>query len=150
MRNRGLSTVVNYVLVLGILTLLTTGLFVSMSGFVEDQREETIRSELEVVGNRLATDIAVAERLSASAGESGTVQITPKAPSRVAGAQYEIQIQQAEGDDQHQIVLRSIDPEVTVMVTQRTEIPVENTTVDGGQLRISYDGGAEQVVVENV
>lgn len=150
MRDRGVSTVVNYLLVLGILTLLTTGLFVSMSGFVEDQREEAIRSELEVVGNRLATDIAVAERLSASAGENGTVRTTSKVPPRVAGTQYKIAIQQADGDGQHQIVLRSISSDVTVTVTQRTEVPIENTTVDGGTLRIVYDDGTEQVVVENV
>lgn len=140
---RAVSTVVSYLMVLGIVTVLTTGLFVSTSGFVEDQRQGAVRSELEVVGNQLAADLAVADRLARAgegAGEGAeTVQVTSDLPDRVAGATYEIEIVERD-DGLYRLVLRSLDADVSVTVLVRTRTPIETGTVDGGDVRISYDG----------
>lgn len=139
MGDRAVSSVVTYLMVLGIVTVLTTGLFVSMSGFVVTQQEGAIRSELEVVGNQFAADLAAADRLALTAGPAGTVQVTSDLPDRVAGTTYEIEIVER-ADGLYAIVLRSHDPAVTVTVLVRTRTPVETGTVDGGDLRIAYDG----------
>ena len=73
--DRAVSATLGYVLVIGITTILISGLFLAAGGFVENQHERAIRAELEVVGNRLAADIAAVDRLALAAGSSGETQL---------------------------------------------------------------------------
>ena len=50
--DRAVSTTLGYVLSLAIASILISGLMLATAGFVEGQREQVIRSELEVVGDR--------------------------------------------------------------------------------------------------
>lgn len=149
MRNRAVSIVVSYVLVLGIVALLTSALFISMTGLVENQRKQTCRSTLEVVGNTLAADIDAVDRLALASDRSGTVELTTDLPERVAGTPYKIEIGQAGDDGRHEITLRCIDPEASVTVIVRTRTTIETTTVDGGDLEIAYDVQRDTLVVRN-
>lgn len=48
--DRGLTSVLQYVLVLFIVALLISGLLFGFSEVIQDQREQAVRSNLEVVG----------------------------------------------------------------------------------------------------
>lgn len=148
MRDRGVSPIVNYVLALGIVAILISGLFVSMTGFVEDQRATAVQSELEVVGNRLAADLGTAERLALTA-ESGTVRLSSTLPDRVAGIRYTAMIEQDGAAGQYRLLLRTEDPDISVPVHLRSRIPIENGTVHGGNLLIAYDDGSDTLEVRD-
>ncbi|MDZ7851031.1 MAG: hypothetical protein U5K70_09685 [Halodesulfurarchaeum sp.] len=141
--DRGVSTVVGYVLNLGLATILITGLLISGASLVADQRERTVRSELDVLGNRLAADLETADRLHRLG--DGEVTLRTALPSRVAGNEYRIDILTTDGA----VTLRL---EIADSSISRT-VPVRNTsrvtagTVDGGDLVI--DGSAGWLEVSN-
>lgn len=142
---RAVSVTVNYALNLVIATLLVGGLLTATGGMVEDRRESAARTELSVLGERVAADLMAADRL-ALVGADGpsddpTVALGVSLPERVAGAQYEISVRTSPSE----VVLRSDFPEVTVRVEFRHDTPVADATVRGGDLRIvlSDDGDLE-------
>lgn len=141
MDDRGLSTVVSYALALGVVALLTSTLFVSMAGLVENQREDTVRSTLEVVGNALVADLHAADRLADE--RTGTVALRSDLPDRIAGTQYAIEVNESGSGD---VTLETHDPEVTVTVPYRTDLTVREATVTGGTLVIEYD--SDEAVLE--
>ena len=149
MDERGVSTVVSYVLVLGIAAILVSGVFTATGVILEREHEQTIRSEMEVVGNQVAADIAVADRLATHAGASGNVTVTSDVPDRIARAQYRIEIVAGESDGQYEIRLQSVDPAVRITVDARSDTPVEPGTVDGGTLEIVSDTEAGTLEVRN-
>lgn len=160
---RGVSTVVGYVLVLGIVALLTSTLFVTFGPFVTNQQHDAVHSTLTVVGQDIAGDVESVDRLAVAAGENGTVSLRSSLPSQVGGNQYEIRIERT-GSEQlsngetvnvSEIVLRTHEPEVRASVTVRTRIALEERTgseaVDGGPIVITYevDGDGRKTVIEN-
>lgn len=147
MTDRALSTIVSYVLTLGIVVLLLSTMTGVFAPLVTNQQDAAVRATLEVLGNDIAGDLESADRLAAAAGENGTVELRTRLPDRVGGSPYEIEVDQASD----QIVLESPDSETTVRVTVTTETDVEvSGTLDGGTLEISYDTTEEQLVIENV
>lgn len=146
MTDRAVSVTVNYVMTITIATLLLSGLVVSAGGLIESQSEEAIRSELDVLGQQLAADIGSTDRLAAVAeGNNDEVRIESALPTRVAGTGYTIDVA---GDT---IVLRTIDPEVSVSVqftvSDGTAVETERT-VRGGNVLIEWDGDS-RLVIEN-
>ncbi|MFB6113980.1 MAG: hypothetical protein ABEJ58_07755 [Halodesulfurarchaeum sp.] len=131
--NRGVSTVVGYVLNVGVATILITGLLFGATGLVSDQRERAVRSELEVVGNRIASDLQTADTLL-RASDGGRVHVESSLPTHVAGQQYRIEIR-SDGDGTT-VVLRMSDPAVTVVVPVNTSVGVSETTLTGGPIVI--------------
>ncbi|MFB6141610.1 MAG: hypothetical protein ABEJ26_14390 [Halosimplex sp.] len=146
MDDRGTSVVVNYVTAIGVIAILVVSLFVGLGGFVENQQERAVRSELDVVGNRVAVDLGVADRLARSATGSDGVTVRTELPERAAGTRYRIELSR-EGSGLYAVTLRASDPEVTVEVGVRLRTAVTETTVSGGDLRLRYESGS--VVVTN-
>lgn len=142
MNDRGISAILNYAMVLGIVALLTAGLVVSMAGFLDTQGEATARSTLEVAGSDLAADLEAADRL-ARTEQTQTLWLESSLPDRVAGSDYRIEF----SDDA--ILLRSSDPDATVRIVHATEFAVEETTVDGGNVIIQYDPTSHRLVIHN-
>ena len=56
--DRGQSVPLGYALSIGITTLLVIALVFTAGGYVEDQRERVVRTELGVVGQQLASDVS--------------------------------------------------------------------------------------------
>lgn len=142
--DRALSTLVNYVITLGIVALLGSGLFVTTADVVEDERERAIRSEFDVTGNRLASGIATVDRL-ATAPEGTTTEnasLTVDLPGTVAGSSYLVTVGNRTSDGRHRITLTSTHREVTRRAWVKTATPVEPTTVDGGPVTVVYDADA--------
>ena len=148
MDNRGLSTVVGYTMILGIIALLTTGLVVSMGGFVDGHTDDTTHSTFEVVSNTLAADVDTADRLVQSTEHPDTIAVTASLPERVAGNEYEIDIETPE-HGYSVITFQSDRADVFATVTVRTETTVTPTTVEGGDLRIQYDVENDSLEVQD-
>lgn len=143
--DRAVSTILGYTLNLAVATLLVTGLLVAAGGFVEGQQERAIRTELDVVGSRVAGDLGAIDRLVRT-GDDVSVSITVKTPTQSTGLPYLIAINESGNDE---IVLTTDDPAVEVVVPFTTETAVAAETVSGGTFVVQYDAGTGTVVVEN-
>lgn len=148
---RSVSITVNYALNLVVATLLIGGVLTATGGMVEDQRESAIRTELSVVGERIATDLMAADRLAevgtTGVGSDPTVTVSLSLPERTGGTRYEVSIRTSPDE----IVLQSDRPEVTVRVGYHHDTPVQSATVRGGDLRIvlNTDPDPNQLEVES-
>lgn len=145
MTDRGVSTVVSYVLVLGIVTLLSSALIGTFGPFVTNQQQATAGSTLEVFGNDLAGDIESADRLVQGSSGTPTIELRTRLPSQVGESPYDITIAN-QGGDVYEITLQARDFDASAIVTVRTETPVVETTVEGGDLRIIYNNN---LVIKN-
>lgn len=143
MGDRAVSTALSYALILGIVTLLLSGLTMGFAPLVTNQQADATHSTLTVLGNDVAGDIETADQLVAAADGNGTVVVRTRLPDRVGGSHYEIDVQEAdEATDRqrYEITLTSLDHETsaTVRVQTRTEINVGAIgTLDGGPLQIA-------------
>lgn len=143
--SRGTATTLGYVLNLGVATILVTALLLSAGTLVEDQRQRAAQSELDVVGAQLAGELAAADRL-ARASDGGTVRLAVPAPRRVAGAGYDVRVNET-GNDRIVLVTRRLGVNLTVPFD--TDVPVEAATVGGGDLLVVYDAGNDTLEVRD-
>jgi hypothetical protein len=143
--DRAVSTTVGYALTLGVAALLITGLLIAGGGFLEDQREVTTETQLEVIGEQVSADISSADRLSAS--DADEVKITRNLPDSVTGSQYTISVRTS---PQTHLELRSVDPEVTVRVDVAVqEASLVATDIGGGNIQVSYNRTSDELVLRN-
>lgn len=147
MDNRGVSAVLGYVMMLGITTLLITGLLFAAGNFVENQQDRAIRAEFQVVGNRIAADIAAVDRLALASQGDGRAELLVELPPRVASQTYRIDVSDAPPDNVSTITLNTTTggTEVSVEVRVKSATPLAESTVDGGRIRIEYDGSQLEV-----
>lgn len=144
--DRAVSATLGYVMVIGITTILISGLFIAAGGFVESQHERAIRAELEVIGNRLAADIAAVDRLALAAGANGATELEVNLPPRTARKSYNIEISQVAGmANTYHLNLSTSNPDVFVEVRVRTKTTLVSATVSGGDVVIEYDGNDLEV-----
>lgn len=137
--DRAVSTTVGYVLVLGIVTLLLTGMLFAGTDFVAGQREQTVRNELRVLGQQVADDLAAADRLVRASDGRTAVTVTSALPEEVTGSGYTVDIDPGAAPPTT-LVLESSDPEVTVEVRVRLATGVVASRVSGGEIEIVYTG----------
>lgn len=141
--DRGVSTALSYTLILGIITLLLTGLTMGFAPLVTSQQAGASHATLEVLGNDVAGDIDRVDQLAGTAGSGGTVVLQTRLPDRVGGSPYEIDIAETNETRLYAITLTSVDQgtSATVQVRTQTEIDVSAIdTLDGGPLEIEFDG----------
>ncbi len=141
---RSATTSLNYALLLVIVTLLVAGLLVGVSGFVESQQERAIRSQLDTVGNQLASDIGTANRLVERAN-GDSVRLRTEIPRSVGGSHYRVEITDLSGN-RSRLELYSSDPAVRTTVVVRSSVDLRGT-VSGGQVVIEYE--SNELVVSN-
>lgn len=150
--DRAVSTTLTFVLTLTIVTMLVSGLFLASSSFVNDQRDRAIRTEFDVLGQRLAADLASADRLVRAGDSAQTVRIEESLPNYVANAPYRITVSdKALTANNHKVTLfyTASSPEINVSVTLRTSTGVKETTVPGGDIVIKFDAGLGKLEVED-
>lgn len=143
--DRAVSTTVGYVLTLAIGAVLLSGVVIGVGGVVDSQTDRAVRSDLTVVGEKLAAEIEGADRLTrlAEAGRTdpdvdpgsanATAAVDVELPGRTAGIPYTVEV------TNETVVVRTNRPEVIVRVPHRSHTTVEATTVRGGPVRIAYD-----------
>lgn len=150
---RGVSTTLGYILNLTVATLVVTGLLVAGGDIVADQREQTTRSELLVIGEQLAADLVAADELAVPAEAGDTVRIERQLPREVAGQTYSIDVVNPGGSQPH-LRLSATGSDVTVEVALTLETPIAESSVNGRAVRIRYadaDGDSTgELEVENV
>lgn len=145
---RAISPVFAYTLTLGIVTLLVAGLVFTASGYVDDQREETIESEMQVFGQQLSADIAAVDRLSRTDRANGAA-VERDLPQTTVGTTYTVTVRNdGEGPTEYYLELKSTRPEVTVHVGLTTQRPVEGR-VDGGRVVVEYVSEEGRLEVSN-
>lgn len=142
--DRGLSTTVGYVLGLAIMLLLSTGLFITGGDFVNDQRDEAIRSELQVVGQQVANDLSRLDRtVDGSApfggGPAATIAVTERVPQKVAGYSYDIEIQDPAAPGVPHLLLSTQNPDIEVRVNVTANNDLSPSVIDGGEYTIEFD-----------
>lgn len=159
MDNRAVSTSVSYVLVLGIVALLTSGLIAGFAPIVTDQQRDTARSTMTVFGNDIAGSIESADRLATEATNNGTVELSVRLPGRVGGSPYDIELINRTGGTEYpgyhyDIELQSADPETTARVRVRSRHPleVESDGLNGGNLKIAvvHEESRSKLVMRDV
>jgi FlaG/FlaF family flagellin (archaellin) len=149
---RAVSTVVGYTLGVGITVILISGLLISMGTLVEDQREQTVRSELKVVGQKLAASVTAVDRLVTAGTVDGAslqaVNLTHHPPETVAGLTYTITLH----DDPSgpALELKTRNPDITATVTMATTTPVSTSSVGSGTVRIEYNGTSSTLEIQDV
>lgn len=146
MNSRGVSTTVNYVMTLGITTLLVIGLLVATGTYVEGHQEQTERMELTVVGQQLVGTLSSADGLAQSV-DDGDFTVTRDLPDSVARKPYNVAIEKV-GVQRYDVTLATDDVDVTVQVTTRTT--VEEAEFTGGDVVVEYDAsGSGTLVVDD-
>lgn len=143
---RGVSTTLAYVLMFAVATVLVGGLLIAGGDFVQDQRSQVIRTELGVVGQQMAADIASADRLVAASNDSATVNVSRQRPTRVAGSGYRVTL--VATSDPY-LKLTSARPEVSITVALSNRTALQNSTAWGGDVRVVYNQSADTLVIEN-
>lgn len=138
MTDRGVSVVVNYVLGLGIATLLIGGLLVGTGAVLEDRQESAARSELRVIGERVSASVAMADRLAQTDG-AVSIELESPAPSRVAGQTYTIRLNATS----EEVVLETVDESVTVRVPFVNTTTVASSSATGGDVEIVLNAADE-------
>lgn len=135
---RAVSTTLGYALTLSITTLLITGLILAGGTYVEDQREQVIRSELQVIGEQVSSDLAAVDRLSQTS-QTDRVVIARQVPDEIAGTTYTIEVVDAGTTNAH-LELTTATPDVTVNVDLELTTTIAPGSVGGGDVEIVYDG----------
>jgi hypothetical protein len=135
--SRGVSTTLGYVLNLGVAAILVTTLMVAAGSLVETQRDRALDTELNVIGDRIASDLAAVDRL-ARASDDGYVRYEVEVPRRVVGITYDVRINQSGNGT---VVLTADRSDVTVSVDFDSQTTVEPATRQGGPFTLVYENG---------
>ena len=156
MRERAVSVPINYTLSLVIVTLLLSGLVIVTTDQLQTQQERTVESDFSVLSNRMAADLTAADRLAQTTGgtERDTVAVRTETPSTSAGSSYTVQINSTElENDAHAVTVRmeASRLDVTQEVGLKTDTPVRNTTIVGGDYVVRYvgDDTPDELEVDN-
>lgn len=128
--DRGVSTTVGYVIALGITTVLISGLLVATGGVVDGQQERTTRNALDVLGQRIASNLQAADRLAES--DAATVAVEIRLPTRIAGSGYTVTVNGSGSE----VVLESDRVDATARVQFVATTPVADADLRGGNLRV--------------
>lgn len=123
--------------------LLISGLVAAAGTYVEDQREQVIRSELQVIGEQVSADLAAIDRLAQTWGTESVV-VSRELPERVAGNTYVLEVIDAGTGDPH-LELRTTNPDVTVKVDLGVKTEILPGSAGGGDVELLYNGAELEV-----
>ena len=143
---RGLSTTLGYVLTLAITAILVSGLLIAGGNLVQDQRNQVIETELEVVGEQVASHLNSADRLNQSGYGETNVSIKQPFPADVTGQSYRLTLEE---DEDATLRLETTRPSVTVEVELTNPTAMGQSTASGGIIVIEYDNDEQAVVIDN-
>jgi len=155
--DRSVSTVLNYVLVLSISTVLVGGLLIAGGTFVEDNRERVIGAELKVIGQHVAGNVEQVDRyVNASEANVGdgpeAAYINQSFQPQVTGSPYTIELKHdPPEDDPPRLVVASEDPEIEaeLPVTVHTNVTDGSEARGSGAISVYYDADTEELVIDN-
>lgn len=142
MDDRAVSSVVAHALIIAIAMVLVSLILLTGTTYVEDQRDQTIRSQLNVVGQQVVGCMEHADRLvSATQNDPETLEVSCQLPNRVVGETYVVHVDstavrlEATGGTSVEVPLGSTS--------------VEPTDLKGGRIVIEYHDGPYHRLVIN-
>lgn len=140
---RGTSITVTHVLVLAITTLLVAGILTAASGLIDGQRDRAATEQVEIVGERLVTELERTDQL-ANATPNATVTLRTDHPERIVGSQYRLYLTTTPGVCSTRVclVLNVSDPEVRRTIPWSNRTRVVAASVRGGDVNVVYNGTA--------
>lgn len=146
--DRAVSSTVNYIQVLGIATLLISGLIFVAADVVTDQYDRATTEGLTVVGTQLAAELESTDVLVRSTGGDGSVERTVDLPT-VSGGQYAVEI--AGSGPNYDLTLTATGSGHSVTIPFVSDTPVAPASgLDGEALRIVYQGdGTREIGVRD-
>lgn len=144
MGDRAVSVTVSYVLTLAITTALISGLLIGAGTLVDSMRDSTTRDGYEVAGHRTVGGLQSADRLAANGAES--VELEVELPSRVAGTQYTISINNS--SDPPQVVVQGEASNQQISIPFKNTTAVDAGTVGGGDILVILDSDGKLEVQE--
>lgn len=142
MSDRGVSTMLAYVLTLGIATMLVTGLVVAGGDFVSDNRKVVVDNELEVIGQQLLAQFEQADRLARGSSVNGpaSLSLDQSLPDAVAGSTYNIVVDTSGSTPQ--LVLKTQTPDATMAFDLAISSDVVDSSADGGPVTVQCVEGS--------
>lgn len=147
---RAVSVQVGTILSLAILSILVSGVIVTIGGFVETQQKATTEKELTVSNERFAAQLMKVDDL-ATVGSNPSMTIRANTPAQITGNQYTITVNTSVGDPNDGIVTMRVDSlnqGVTIPFKHTTSI--ENTTVAGGtDIYLTYNSSTGIRITNN-
>lgn len=145
-QSRGVSITLNYVLALGISSILVTGLLIAGGGFVEDTRQRVVYSEMSVIGNHVAGNLEQADRLARASSGDATVQINETFQPQVTGSPYFVRLD----NGSKQVVVNATELDVSVRINTTVQTALDDSAfAGGGTISVRYDQSNDQLVVDN-
>jgi Na+-transporting NADH:ubiquinone oxidoreductase subunit NqrC len=147
---RAVSSALSYTLVTVISLSLIAGLVVGSEALVNDQRQRTAQEQVDTVGQRLASTIMAADRMS-ERDPGAEAAIARDLPERVVGAQYLIRVTRSAGRANYgsvRVEARETGASAAVPI-RLGHATIETTRLSGGPVRVVYDDGSATVGVED-
>lgn len=149
---RGVSSAVSYSIIIVLTLALTGGLIVGTDALVSSQRDRAVSDQLDVVGEQLASTIQTVDRMAATT--SSRAEVTREFPQRAAGTQYRVILTDTgPPGGQYQITVETSDGDVTTRTAVSVDTPLDlggtEERLNGGALRVRYDDGPDNLVVED-
>lgn len=135
---RAVSFTVSYVLTVAIAVLLVGGVILAAGQTVKSQRESTVRNAATVAGDQTAATVMTVDRLVRASNESNLTNVTTvlSLPETLAGQPYRVSLNSTDGEDF--VVVETDSPSIAVRTPLVVELPVQNATVVGGDIRVVY------------
>jgi hypothetical protein len=129
---RGVSVTLNFALSLLIAGLLLSMVMMATKSLVDSQKDQTVRSELRVIGEKVASSLMTADRLAESGASSVTVFVD--ASNRAGSVGYEIRINATAAGSELILEPNREFSEVHIDFRNSTEIATD--VVNGGDMEI--------------
>lgn len=147
MNDRAVSVTVGYAMNLALMTILLSGLFIASGNLIASERERAATDELDVIGQRIATELMAVDRLAMAANNDTdtTIKLRVELPEQVAGSEYTIEIHNDE--DELELSTTELDTKTRVPFVTNGSVVFEST-VRGGDLIIERSGGGLEVASE--
>lgn len=143
--DRAAVPVIAYVLVLAVASVLVAAIVTAGGGFVSDQRETGARSQLNVLGQQVAADVATADRLVRTT-DSPAVSLERRLPRQVVRSAYTIRLVSGSPPT---LELSTTDPDVTVTIDILVGTPVDDSVASGGTVRVVFNASTSELEVRD-
>lgn len=144
MSDRAVSTALGYVLTLSISAILISGLLITGGSTMKTQQDRAVHTELRVVGQQVASDIAAGDRLVQASEGTTAVELHHHFPTSVSGSGYTIRVVTSDEGLPPDVTapcleLSASSTHVVVYVEYASQTAVTGTA-SGGDVTIEYDG----------
>lgn len=150
---RSVSVALSYVLLLGVSTVLISGLFIAAGNLTQSQQERTVRLEMETIGEQLSNDVNAADRMARTLDDTDTIRIERQFPETVSGSTYRVTVTDSPGtvNTDEALVLKATNADVSLEVPLNPETDVDgDSSATGGTVVITYDESADELVIDDV